>query len=630
MGNPIERADKNFEYIIVGAGPAGVQAAHYLGKAGRDYMILEKGDKPGYFFETYPRHRTLISINKKYNYFPEDDYNMRHDWNSLLSDDTEMRFTKYSDKLFPPADTLVTYMKDFCDKFNIKITFNTAVEKIGRKQAADGTTDFVIQTSKGTFKSKVVIMATGAMKERLPNIPGIELASKYSEHSTDQSQYINKRVAIIGGGNSAFETADHLSGHAAIIHMIADHGFKFAWDTHFPGDLRAINNSIIDMFHLKSIMGLRKAMPTKIEEIFVDGKRQLKVHLDMHLAHWEKPCTAHIQDIYDDVIFCTGWNYIIPEMWDDSCKPDMSACGKYPCQKATWESTNIDNLFFAGTCTQARDRRAASSFIHGFRYSAKCLAKMLNHLRHGDPLPQENFNVIDFDQVAKHIAHRMSTSSALYQLNYGVLCDIMLINPEEKTANKDITQVTKVKGNIKYFYELPTEWALQTDQFKNAEHAWVLILKDNKGSFPTTMNALDFATAPRMTDFDLPCQAFVQPMIRRYNYGKMVSETALGGNIVVRMDVHQFPGDQHPQRGLNKLKKLLGEELNMKHDNLVDHLFLPNEMETKFTYWKQDEIAAFKREEAEMKTPKPCMLTMNAPKWQRNPQNFTIELAPEH
>ena len=93
----------NYEYIIVGAGPAGVQAAYYFEKAGRDYMIIEKGDKPCYFFEKFPRHRTLISINKRFNYFPEDDYNMHHDWNSLLSDDTEMRFTKYSDKLFPPG-----------------------------------------------------------------------------------------------------------------------------------------------------------------------------------------------------------------------------------------------------------------------------------------------------------------------------------------------------------------------------------------------------------------------------------------------------------------------------------------------------------------------------------------------
>jgi hypothetical protein len=317
-------------------------------------------------------------------------------------------------------------------------------------------------------------------------------------------------------------------------------------------------------------------------------------------------------------------------MWDDSCKPEISACGKYPSQKPTWESTNIDNLFFAGTVTQGRDRRAASSFIHGFRYSAKCLAMMLNHLRHGDPLPQQNFDSIDFDQITKFIANRMSTTSALYQLNYGVLCDILILNPEEKVANKDVSQMSKVKGSAKYFYELPTEWAMEQDQFKKAEHAWVLILKDNKGSFPTTMNALDFATAPRMADFDLPCQGFVQPMVRRYSYGKMVSETALGGNIVVRMDINQLPGDLHPTRGLNKLKKLLGDQLGMKHDSLDASLMVPKDMATTFTPWSQEEINSFKMAEAEKNTPKPCQFGLNPPKWQRNPQNFTLEIAPEH
>ena len=58
------------------------------------------------------------------------------------------------------------------------------------------------------------------------------------------------------------QTADHLSGHAGIIHILNDSPYKLAWDTHFPGDLRAINNSILDMFHLKSLHALRTVLPT--------------------------------------------------------------------------------------------------------------------------------------------------------------------------------------------------------------------------------------------------------------------------------------------------------------------------------------------------------------------------------
>jgi len=36
------------------------------------------------------------------------EFNMRHDWNSLLSDDESLLMTRYSKKFFPDADDLVT------------------------------------------------------------------------------------------------------------------------------------------------------------------------------------------------------------------------------------------------------------------------------------------------------------------------------------------------------------------------------------------------------------------------------------------------------------------------------------------------------------------------------------------
>lgn len=35
------------------------------------------------------------------------EFNLRHDWNSLLSDDESLRMTRYSKMLFPKADVLV-------------------------------------------------------------------------------------------------------------------------------------------------------------------------------------------------------------------------------------------------------------------------------------------------------------------------------------------------------------------------------------------------------------------------------------------------------------------------------------------------------------------------------------------
>jgi hypothetical protein len=73
-------------YLVVGAGPGGLQAAHYLSSAGRDYLVLDSASEAGSFFSTYPRWRQLISINKVETGREEADFNMRHDWNSLLSE----------------------------------------------------------------------------------------------------------------------------------------------------------------------------------------------------------------------------------------------------------------------------------------------------------------------------------------------------------------------------------------------------------------------------------------------------------------------------------------------------------------------------------------------------------------
>ncbi len=95
------------------------------------------------------------------------------------------------------------YFNDYARKFNLNIAYNTCVEKIG--QDGDEVT-FVLHTNTGTtYKAQVVIMAAGPLLENTPNIPGAELCTTYNTHNTDQKYYENKKVAIIGGGNSGFE-----------------------------------------------------------------------------------------------------------------------------------------------------------------------------------------------------------------------------------------------------------------------------------------------------------------------------------------------------------------------------------------------------------------------------------------
>src|SRR5262249_39247732 len=118
------------EYIVVGAGPAGLQMSYFLEMAGRDYLCLEAKSCACSFFVDQPRGRTLISFNKKHNWFQEPDFNLRYDWNSLLTHDFSFPFDPYSDDLYPHADTIVKYMGDFAEHFKLKTKYNTKWDSI--------------------------------------------------------------------------------------------------------------------------------------------------------------------------------------------------------------------------------------------------------------------------------------------------------------------------------------------------------------------------------------------------------------------------------------------------------------------------------------------------------------------
>ncbi|NKE55587.1 NADPH-dependent L-lysine N(6)-monooxygenase [Lentzea sp. PSKA42] len=167
------------EYLVIGAGPAGLQMGRFLHRAGRDYVILEAGPEPAGFFRTFPRHRVLST-----------------DDNSLFEG---VPFSRYNKRSFPNADDLVRYLEEFARPLNIR--YNTPVSDLSN------------------CKARHVIIATGK-KPYLPGIPGIEHAETYASASTDPTEYAGKRVLIIGRGHSAFETADNIATTARLTHTV--------------------------------------------------------------------------------------------------------------------------------------------------------------------------------------------------------------------------------------------------------------------------------------------------------------------------------------------------------------------------------------------------------------------------
>ncbi|XP_077994880.1 FAD-dependent oxidoreductase domain-containing protein 2-like [Glandiceps talaboti] len=596
----------DFEYMIIGAGPAGVQMAYCMEKYKMDYMVVERADGPGSFYRKYPRHRTLISINKKYNVFPEREFNLRHDWNSLVNDEEEnpLLFTDYSEELFPDAGLLVKYLEDFCKKYPSNIRYNTNIINIHRDDVMDdgkSKSRFTITDERGNkFTCRVLMVGTGPTLPHDPQIEGVELIDSYQDHTLNLEEYKNKKVCILGGGNSAFETADYLAGSAGIIHMFNRHAVKFAWDTHFVGHLRAVNNNILDMYHLKSLHALRKCEATRVWK--EDGK--FSIEYDMHLPNWNPPGTGRfITKGYDKIISCTGWKFLNRALFDDTCKPDTHTEGKYPVLDEHWQST-VQDLYFIGTAMQARDRRSASGFIHGFRYNVKSLTNMLRFTYNSIPFPAIEFSPIKQDEVCNWVIKRISVVSSLYQLGQGFLCDIMLIDvPKDAKVTDD-----GVAGRVRYIKELPQEWVKTQEWFKKAKLAVVVTIEDTISKYPE-VRATEFFTPGDANVTNCKCSPFPQGVFRVFQEGKLVDDLYIGGSLVVRADTRNFEGDTNPERYVNKLKNLFYKHSNIGKGGFYEQLFTPEMWPKVYRPWSQEEIEAERKSEmAKMNKKYECSL----------------------
>jgi len=165
-----------YDIIIVGCGPAGMTAALYALRANKKVLIFEANSYGGQILkasivENYPGVETTTGYD------------------------------------------LATKMYEQITKLGAEIKFEM-VKKI--------TKDREVMTDKGTYKAKTIILATGSENRRL-NVPGeVEFIGRGVSYcaSCDGNFFKGKDVAVIGGGNTALEDTNYLSGICNKVYLI--------------------------------------------------------------------------------------------------------------------------------------------------------------------------------------------------------------------------------------------------------------------------------------------------------------------------------------------------------------------------------------------------------------------------
>lgn len=165
-----------YDLIIIGAGPAGMTSALYASRAGAKILVLEAKAYGG----------QIISSAKLENY-------------PGLKDVSGFQF----------ATNLYNQIKDL----GVEVKFEKVISIDKDKN---------VTTSKNTYKTKSIIIASGATNRKL-GIPGEEkfIGNGISNCATcDGNFYKDEIVAVVGGGNTAFEDSLYLSNVAKKIYLI--------------------------------------------------------------------------------------------------------------------------------------------------------------------------------------------------------------------------------------------------------------------------------------------------------------------------------------------------------------------------------------------------------------------------
>ena len=172
----------NYDVVIIGAGPAGMCAGLYAGRAMLKAVILEKGFPGGELLNT-----ELIED------YPGFDHILGHD--------------------------LAQKFADHAAKFGAEIRTGVHVDRVER--CADGT--FSTRTDSGdVYYSPAVIITAGGTPIKL-GIPGeIEYAGKGVSYCAicDGAFFRGHTIAVVGGGDAALEEADFLTRYAEKVYLL--------------------------------------------------------------------------------------------------------------------------------------------------------------------------------------------------------------------------------------------------------------------------------------------------------------------------------------------------------------------------------------------------------------------------
>ena len=165
------------DVAIVGAGPSGIAATLAAKERGFRYLTIEQ-DSLGGTVASFPRRKLVMTAP------------------ATLPIVGKVKFSETT------KEALLSFWQKVERDTAIKINYGERLEKVTQRGA-----EFVVATTKGTYTARALLLAIGRRgTPRKLGVRGEEL-SKVTYRLLDPEQYRNLHVLIVGGGDSAIESA---------------------------------------------------------------------------------------------------------------------------------------------------------------------------------------------------------------------------------------------------------------------------------------------------------------------------------------------------------------------------------------------------------------------------------------
>ncbi|MGK9369965.1 thioredoxin-disulfide reductase [Melioribacter sp. Ez-97] len=307
--------ENHFDVIVIGAGAAGLTAGIYLSRAKVNTLILNEGAVGG----------QMVLTHEIANY--------------------------------PGVDSISGYqlarnMKNQALKFGAKIKSNVKINDI----KLEGEVKSVGLTNGEVYTSDALIIATGG-RSRTLGVPGEDkfkgMGISYCA-TCDGDFFQDKKIIVVGGGNSALEEAVALTKYASSVTVVHQFDHFQAFE-HYVEEAR--NNP-----------GINFIMESKIEEFIGDER--------LNAVKIRNQRTGEISEMEIDGVFIFIGYVPNTEMFKGVL--ELNDYGEIVVDKNM--STNIKGVFAAGDSIAKRFRQVTTAVGDG-TVAALSAAEYLNNLK---------------------------------------------------------------------------------------------------------------------------------------------------------------------------------------------------------------------------------------------------------